>query len=101
MIRLLILFFLLSLLMRIWTQHVSSTVLPFWFLISGKPTAWLCNSLLIPGIKRKKLRDVLAAYLLCRCKQLSSLCYFVQYPCLKLKKYIGLYCIWQAIILIS
>jgi len=54
-------------LMHIWTQHVSSNVLPCWFLVSGKPTAWLFNSLLIPGDQTKKLRDVLAAYLLCRC----------------------------------
>jgi len=48
--------FLLSLLMYIWTQHVSSNILPCWFLVSGKPTAWLFNSLLIPGDQTKKLR---------------------------------------------
>ena len=37
---------LLSLLMHIWTQHVSSNVLPCWFLVSGKPTNWLFNNLL-------------------------------------------------------
>jgi len=59
--------------MHIWTQHVLSYVLRCWFLVSGKPTAWFFNSLLIPGDQMKKLRDVLAALLLCRCKHLSML----------------------------
>ena len=63
--------FLLSLLMHISTQHVLSNVLLCWCLASGKPTAWLFNSSLIPGDQAQKLRSVLAAYLLCRCKHLS------------------------------
>jgi len=59
--------------MHIWTQHVSLNVLPCWFLVSGKLTVWLFNTLLIPGDQTKKLWDMLAAYLLCRCKHLSML----------------------------
>jgi len=55
---LLFLIFLLSLLIHIWIQHVSPNVLPCWFFVSGKLTAWLFNSLLIPGDQTKKLRDV-------------------------------------------
>jgi len=41
---LIIQFFLLSLRMHTRTRHVSSKFLPCWFLVSGKPTAWLFNS---------------------------------------------------------
>ena len=54
----LLFYFLLSLHMNIQTVHVSSNFLPFWFVVLGKPTAWLFNSLLIPGNQMKKLRDV-------------------------------------------
>jgi len=54
------------LLMHIWTQHISSNILPCWFLVSGKTTAWFFNSFNSRG-SNKKLRDVLVAYLLCRC----------------------------------
>ena len=67
----------------IWTQHFSSSVLPCWFLVSGKPTVWLFNSLLITGDQTKKSREVLAAYLLCRCKHLSMLFCVVFLPKLK------------------
>ena len=53
-------------LMHVWTQHVSSNVLPCWFLVNGKPTVWLFYSWLIPEDQTKKLRDAMAAYLLCR-----------------------------------
>ena len=52
------------------TRHVSLNFLPCWFLISGKTTAWFFNGSLIPEDQTKKLRDVMAAYLLCRCKHL-------------------------------
>jgi len=39
---------------RIWTKHVSSNVLPCWFLVFGKHTAWFFNSLLIPGESNEK-----------------------------------------------
>jgi len=34
-----------------------------WFSVSGKPTAYFFNSLLIPGEQTKKLRYVIVAYL--------------------------------------
>jgi len=74
--------------MHIWAQHVSSNDLPCWFLVSGKPTAWLFNSLLIPGDQTTKLRDVLAGYLLCRCKHFSMLFRVVS---LSKTKKVGLY----------
>jgi len=43
--------------MHMWTQHVSSNVLPCWFLVSGKPAAWLFDTLLLPGYETKNLRD--------------------------------------------
>jgi len=49
----LFLIFLLCLFMHVWTQHVSSNVFPCWFSVSGKPTTWLFNSLLIPGDQTK------------------------------------------------
>jgi len=57
--------------MHIWTQHVSLNVLPCWFLVSGKPTIGIFNSLLISRGSNEKLRDVLGAYLLRRCKVIS------------------------------
>ena len=62
-----------SLHMHIRTQHHSSICLPCCFSVSGKPTVWHFNSLLIPGDQTKKLRDLIAAYLLCRCKYLHVL----------------------------
>jgi len=47
--------FLLSLRMHLRTRHVSANFRPFCFLIFGKPTAWLFNSLLNPGDQTKKL----------------------------------------------
>ena len=47
------LFHLLSLHMHKQTRQVSSKFLPWWFLVPGKPNAWLFDNLLIPGIKRK------------------------------------------------
>jgi len=61
-------------------RHVSSNFLPFWFLVSGKPTAWHFNSLLTPGDQMKKLWDVTAAYTLYRCKHLSMLIFCVVSP---------------------
>jgi len=45
---------------------------PCWFLVSGKPTAWLFKFTRSRG-SNKKVRDVLVAYLLCRYKHLSVL----------------------------
>ena len=66
--------------MLVQTRHVSSNFLPFWFLASGKPIAWLFNSLLIPRDQMKKLRDVTAAYLLYRCKHIYMLIFCVVSP---------------------
>jgi len=55
--------------------------------------SWLFNSLLIPGDQTNKLRDVMAANLLYRCKHLSTLKFRVVSPSLT-NKYI--YCKWQA-----
>jgi len=48
--------FLLFLCMHVWTQHVSSNVLPCWYLVSGNPTAWLFINLLIPGDQTNKIK---------------------------------------------
>jgi len=48
--------FLLCLDMHVRTQHVSSYVFPCYFLVFGKPTAWLFKSLLIPGDQTKKIK---------------------------------------------
>ena len=55
------------------TRHVSSNFFPCWFLVSGNPSAWLFNSLLIPSHQKKKLSDVMVAYLLYRWKHLCML----------------------------
>ena len=75
-------YFVLSLHRRIRTPHVSSKFLPCRFLISGKLTAWHFKSLIIPGDKTKKLREVMAAYLLYRCKHLCMLRFCVVSPSL-------------------
>ena len=74
--------------MHIRNRHDSSNILPCWFLISGKPTAWLFNSLLIPEDQTKQLRDVVVTYLLYRCKHLCMLKFRVVSPSLTKKVHI-------------
>jgi len=66
------------------TRHVSSNFLPCQFLVSVKPTTDF-NRLPIPGDKTKKLRGVMAAYLLYRYKHLCMLIFRVVSPSLTKK----------------
>jgi len=74
--------------MLVRTRHVLSNFLPYWFLISGKPTACLFNSFTHSGHQMKILRDVTAAYLLYRCKYLCMLKFCIVSPSLIKKMYI-------------
>ena len=73
---LLFLIFLLSLLMHIWTQHVSSNVLPFWFLVSpGKLTAGLSIVYSFRG-SHENIKGCVGGKpsVICRCKHFSMFC---------------------------